>query len=133
MRRSRVSLGLPLLMRELTEQATRGRHYVLRTLFATLLLILGVIYLGDLLASGGNQGSMGSLGNGPSLFNRGILIEAFGILIFLPAMTCGAIAGEKERNTLSVLLTTRREPATIVLEKLLSRLFLILTLMLLAL
>jgi ABC-type transport system involved in multi-copper enzyme maturation permease subunit len=133
MSRSRVSLGLPLLMRELTEQATRGRHYVLRTLFATLLLILGVIYLGDQLASGGNQGSMWSLGNGPNLFNRVILIEAFGILIFLPAMTCGAIAGEKERNTLSVLLTTRLEPATIVLEKLLSRLFLIFTLMLLSL
>ena len=60
-------------------------------------------------------------------------MEAFGILIFLPAMTCGAIAGEKERNTLAVLLTTRLGPATIVLEKLLSRLVLIVSLLLLSL
>jgi ABC-type transport system involved in multi-copper enzyme maturation permease subunit len=133
MKRPRVAIGLPLLMRELAEQASHGRHYVLRTLFATVLLVLGFLYLGDLLAFGGNQGGMWSLGNGPSLFNRVVLLEAFGILIFLPAMTCGAIAGEKERNTLSVLLTTRLGPATIVLEKLLSRLFLILTLMLLSL
>jgi ABC-type transport system involved in multi-copper enzyme maturation permease subunit len=133
MRRPRVSIGLPLLMRELAEQASRGRHYVLRTVFATVLLVLGFLYLGDLLAFGGNQGGMWSLGNGPALFNRVIYIETFGILIFLPAMTCGAIAGEKERNTLSVLLTTRLGPTTIVLEKLLSRLFLIFTLMLLSL
>lgn len=133
MRRPRVSLGLPLLMRELAEQSTRGRHYVLRTLFATVLLLLGYLYVGDLLAFGGNQGGMWSLGNGRALFDRVVMLEALGILIFLPAMTCGAIAGEKERNTLSVLLTTRLGPATIVLEKLLSRLFLILTLLLLSL
>jgi ABC-type transport system involved in multi-copper enzyme maturation permease subunit len=133
MRRPRVSLGLPLLMRELTEQSSRGRHYVLRTLFATVLLLLGYLFLSDLLASGGNQGGMWSLGNGPELFDLVVELEALGILIFLPAMTCGAIAGEKERNTLSVLLTTRLGPATIVLEKLLSRLFLIFTLLLLSL
>jgi hypothetical protein len=58
MRRLRVSLGLPLLMRELAEQSSRGRHYVLRTLFATVLLLLGYLFLSDLLASGGNQGGM---------------------------------------------------------------------------
>ncbi len=133
MRRRRVSLGLPLLMRELSDQSGRARHYLLRTVFATVLLLLGFLYLSDLLARGGNLGGFASLGNGPALFNRIIGLEAFGILIFLPAMTCGAIAGEKERNTLAVLLTTRLGPATIVLEKLLSRLVLIVSLLLLSL
>lgn len=132
MRRRRISLGLPLLMRELSDQAGRARHYVLRTVFATVLLLLGYLYLRELLW-GGNQIGIRSLGNGPALFNRVISLEAFGILIFLPAMTCGAIAGEKERNTLAVLLTTRLGPATIVMEKLLSRLVLVFSLLLMSL
>ncbi len=62
------------------------------------------------------------LGRGPCLSTRVVEPQTFLILIFLPAMTCGAIAGEKERNTLAVLLTTRLGPLTIVLEKLASRL-----------
>jgi ABC-type transport system involved in multi-copper enzyme maturation permease subunit len=120
-------------MRELSDQSGRARHYVLRTAFATVLLLLGFLFLRDLLVAGGNQGSFASLGNGPALFHRVVGLEAFAILLFLPAMTCGAIAGEKERNTLSILLTTRLGPATIVLEKLLSRLVLIWTLLLLSL
>ncbi len=55
------------------------------------------------------------------------------ILLFLPAITCGAIAGEKERNTLAILLTTRLSPFTIVLEKLASRLVVVFMLLLLSL
>jgi ABC-type transport system involved in multi-copper enzyme maturation permease subunit len=120
-------------MRELTDQSGRARHYVLRTTFAAVLLLLGFLYLRYLSAARGTSGSLASLGKGPALFNGVVGLETLGILLLLPAMTCGAIAGEKERNTLSVLLTTRLGPATIVLEKLLSRLVLIWTFLLLSL
>ncbi len=59
--------------------------------------------------------------------------QAILILLFLPAITCGAIAGEKERNTLAILLTTRLSPLTIVLEKLASRLMVVFMILLLSL
>jgi|HubBroStandDraft_6_1064221.scaffolds.fasta_scaffold25881_3 ABC-type transport system involved in multi-copper enzyme maturation permease subunit len=133
MRRRRITLGLPLLMRELSDQASRGRHYVLRTVLATVLMVLGYVFLTGLLNEGNDRGAVGSLGNGPRLFDRIVYLEWFGILLFLPALTCGAIAAEKERNTLSILLTTRLGPITIVLEKLLSRLVVVFSLLLLSL
>src|SRR5579871_6564953 len=99
-RRRTFSLGLPLLARELSEQAAKGRHYLLRTLFATILFLLGYSYLSELLAPGRIFGSFASLGQGRLLFDRIVGLESLGLLIFLPGMTAGAIAGEKERNTL---------------------------------
>jgi hypothetical protein len=127
--RRRRPFGLPLLIRELSDQAGRLRHYVLRTAVATFLSLLGFLYFWDVLADQGPA----SLGTGPILFEGIVGVEACCILIFVPAMTCGAIAGEKERNTLAVLLTTRLSPATIVLEKLLSRLVLVFSPLLLSL
>jgi ABC-type transport system involved in multi-copper enzyme maturation permease subunit len=132
-RRRRAALGLPLLMRDLTKQASRLRHYAFRTMFAAVLLGLGFLYLQGLLAQSGRIGGLAALGSGPELFNSVVAFETCAILIFVPALTCGAIAGEKERNTLSILLTTRLGPSTIVLEKLLSRLVLIFLLLLMSL
>jgi ABC-type transport system involved in multi-copper enzyme maturation permease subunit len=132
-RRRPGSIGLPLLTRDLTKQAGQARHYVFRTAFATVLLTLGFLYLRRLLAEQSALGPLAALGSGPQLFNTVVFLEAFAILVFVPALSCGAIAGEKERNTLSILLTTRLGPATIVVEKLLSRLVLIFSLLLLSL
>ncbi len=131
-RRRRVSLGLPLLTRELTRQSSQVRHYVFRTLLATLLLALGYLYLRGLLTEGGAMGGLAALGSGPWLFNTVVGLELLAIVVFVPALTCGAIAGEKERNTLAILLTTRLGPLTIVLEKLLSRLVVIFSLLFLS-
>jgi ABC-type transport system involved in multi-copper enzyme maturation permease subunit len=132
-RRRRISFDLPLLTRELSDQAGRVGHYVLRSFLATILLLVGFFYLAALINSGDRFRGFTSLGNGPVLFNGILELEFAGILIFVPALTCGAIAGEKERNTLAILLTTSLSPATIVLEKLLSRLFLVFSLLLLSL
>jgi hypothetical protein len=48
-------------------------------------------------------------------------IEWFGLCLFVPAIVSGALAAEKERNTLQLLFLTRLGPWTILLEKLLSR------------
>lgn len=129
-RRRQRSFGLPLLTRDLARQASQARHYVFRTAFATVLLTLGYFYLSGLVAE---QNGLAGLGSGPRLFNTLVALEIVAILVFVPALTCGAIAGEKERNTLAILLTTRLGPMTIVLEKLLSRLVVILSLLLLSL
>jgi ABC-type transport system involved in multi-copper enzyme maturation permease subunit len=132
-RRRQLSFGLPLLARELTRQSSQARHYVFRTILAAVLLAVGYLYLAGLLEAGRALGRMAGLGSGPRLFNTVAGLELLAILVFVPALTCGAIAGEKERNTLAILLTTRLGPVTIVLEKLLSRLVVIFSLLFLSL
>ena len=44
------------------------------------------------------------------------------LLLIVPALTAGSISGERERQTLNLLLTTRMTPADIVLGKLMSSL-----------
>ncbi|MCA9099113.1 MAG: ABC transporter permease subunit, partial [Planctomycetaceae bacterium] len=48
-------------------------------------------------------------------------VTTWGIYLILPAMTCGAIAGERERETWQLLLVTRLGKRTILLEKYFSR------------
>lgn len=45
-------------------------------------------------------------------------IEFVMVLLIVPALTAGSISGERERQTLNLLLTTRMTPADIVLGKL---------------
>jgi hypothetical protein len=132
MKRPRLRFGLPLLSRELAEQASHARHYVLRCLCAIVMFGLCFFALRDLLVADQAAGMM-SLGRGLVLVDSVTRTQAVLILLFLPAITCGAIAGEKERNTLAILLTTRLTPRTIVLEKLASRLVVVFMLLFLSL
>jgi ABC-type transport system involved in multi-copper enzyme maturation permease subunit len=124
--------GLPLLSRELAEQSAHARHYALRCLCAIVIFGIGFVAIRDVLVSDEFSGQM-LLGRGIVLVDWVTSAQAFLILLFLPAMTCGAIAGEKERNTLAILLTTRLGPLTIILEKLASRLVVVFMLLLLSL
>ena len=132
MKKRRLQFGLPLLGRELAEQASHPRHYVLRCLCAIAMFGLCFLSLRDVLVADQAAGMI-SLGRGAVLGHSVIQTQALMILVFLPAITCGAIAGEKERNTLAILLTTRLGPPTIVLEKLASRLVVVFMLLLLSL
>jgi len=125
-------IGLPLLGRELAEQASHARHYVVRCLCAIVMYGLSLAALQNLLVADQTAG-ITTLGRGFVLVDRVIRTQAFIIVLFLPAITCGAIAGEKERNTLPVLLTTRLSPLVIVLEKLASRLVVVFMLLFLSL
>jgi ABC-type transport system involved in multi-copper enzyme maturation permease subunit len=124
--------GLPLLSRELAEQSAHARHYLLRCLCAIVIFGIGFVAIRDVLVADQITGQM-MLGRGAVLVDWVTSAQAFLILLFLPAMTCGAIAGEKERNTLAILLTTRLGPLTIILEKLASRLVVVFMLLLLSL
>ena len=114
-------LGLPLLTKELIEQAARKRTYVVRLVYASLLFLLAFWQFTSILSSNGSN-SLAILGSGTDMFNRVIELQSLGILLFLPALACGAITSEKERDSLTMLLVTRLGPFTILLEKLLGRL-----------
>lgn len=53
-----------------------------------------------------------------SLYIFGASIEFMMLLLIVPALTSGSISGERERQTLNLLLTTRMTPRDIVLGKL---------------
>ena len=113
----RRHLGMPLLAKELTEQAARRRTYVIRFLYAALLFAAGLF----IVYGRGSSGGVARLGQGQEMFFQIDLLQNLAILIVLPATCAGAFAGEKERESLSLLLLTTIPRTMIVLQKLLSR------------
>lgn len=124
--------GLPLLSKELIEMANRRRTYIIRTVYALLFLgCVGFIYMDNLAPLMTNPLAM--LGRGRDIFKAMVSLQFAAIYILLPAITCGVITQEKERNSLGLLLITRLSPATIILEKYLGRLISMLTFLMLGL
>ena len=119
MKDSSSKFGLPLLARELVEQAARKRTYVIRIGYAVTLFILVLMQPQDAISSG--QQGLQALGAGAGVFDRLFSWQLLGVFVIMPIITCSAIAHEKERDTLQLLLVTHLRPATILLEKLLSR------------
>lgn len=125
---------LPLLKRELTELANRKRTYVVR--FVGALVILFYVFLvyqqamNSRLASPFQTSLNPMFGVGGQIFSRITPSLFVAIQILMPALCCASIAHEKESNTLGTLLLTRLSPWTIVLEKFLSRIVPMLTLLL---
>ncbi len=120
---------LPLLRRELTELSSRRRTYVIRFVGAIIVLTAVMLYysyhLAFLQSSGYGVGSGNPnrfFGAGAPIF-KGIVPMLFvSVQLLMPALICGSITIEKERNTIGTLFVTRLSPMTIVLEKLGSRL-----------
>lgn len=128
--------NLPLLRKELVEQAMRKRTYVVRTAYAlTLFLFCGIYLYGEFDRYRASAHLM--LGRGRDMFLILVMIQMAGIYLFLPAMMAGVITQEKQRNALVLLMVTDLRPWEIVLQKLGARLvpmfsFLLLSLPLLA-
>lgn len=129
------SSGLPLLVKELHEQSARPRTFVLRVAYAILLIFMVVMVnwnrLFDLGQGGGAFGS--KLGGGGQLFETIVQLQFGGIYLFLPAIVCGVLTVEKERNTLGLLLITKLGGWTIIFEKFASRIVPMLTFLLISL
>lgn len=131
--RSRISrFTLPLLAKELIEQANRSRLFVVRIAFALLLFGAASFFIVPLVI-GRQFTPVGFLGTGREIFHILVTLQFVGIYLFLPALTCGAITAEKERNTLGLLFLTKLDPWTIIIEKLGSRLIPMLSLLLISL
>lgn len=126
----RVNFGLPLLAKELAEQAARMRTYVVRVVYACSFFVAAYVMFQATFAQAGN--AFGLLGQGGRMFATLAIVQLYSIYLFMPAITSGAITHEKERNCLGLLLLTHLGPLKILLEKLLSRLIPMYTFLLLA-
>jgi ABC-type transport system involved in multi-copper enzyme maturation permease subunit len=110
---------LPLLAKELAEQAARERTYVIRFAYTSLLFVVTcVLFYGNL----SSDGTTSVLGRGRSMFNQLVTLQFGGIYLLLPAMVCSVISSEKEKDSLSLLMLTTLTPWQIVIQKLFGRL-----------
>ena len=121
MTRRPASFGLPLLAKELLEQAARKRTYVVRAAYAVLLFVAAYLFFYETLRTG-VASPLAALGRGREMFAALVLMQFVGVYFFMPAITCGVITQEKERASLQLLFLTRLGPWAILFEKLTSRL-----------
>ncbi len=131
---SRLSLlraPLPLLTKELIEQAARRRTYILRAAYALMIFVFFGFLYADVM--GGVDIDVGSLGRGGEMLGSMVGCQVVGIYVFLPAMMATTITREKEQHSLSLLLTTSLRPWEIVVQKYMGRLVPMLSMLLLSL
>ena len=126
------TLDLPLLRKDLTELAVRRRTYVVRVLYAILLLSVSWWSMATVLGQLDVTNVDGILGSGKQIFRKLMLFQTCGLLLLTPAAVSGSITLEKERNTLGLLFLTRLGPWGILFEKLISRLVPVFTFLLLS-
>ena len=113
----RRHLGMPLLTKELLEQSARKRTYIVRFLYTLAIFAAGLF----IIYGRGSSGGVAQLGRGQEMFEQMSRLQLGAILLVLPATCAGAFAGEKERESLSLLLLTTIPRGMIVLQKFLSR------------
>ncbi len=123
-------LDLPLLRRELVESAKRRRLWIVRGVIAMAQMVFVVFNYDDLT---GSQGGLGAFGGGEEIAAVINTCNMVAVYLLLPLTACAAIAAERERQTLSLLLISRISPARLVLEKFLSSLIPVFTMMTLSL
>lgn len=108
----------PVFMREARVRMRGWRAPGLITLYVALLMGAVMLILAAFFVSGGTPQFSPELGavtySALSMVQLGLLILA------APGLTAGAISGERERQTLDLLLVTRMSPAQVVIGKLLA-------------
>lgn len=124
-------LSFPLLTKELAERAARPRTYWLRVGVA-LLLFGGFWFNNDYVLRQGMIDTAAVLGAGGKMFDVIVMFLFICIAAFVPAMLCGVITHEKERDSLVLLLLTRMRPWQIALQKYVGGLIPALTILFLA-
>ncbi len=120
----------PVFYKEMLLLARRRRHYFLRAaLIASLLAVVSVTL--------SQQNSYMQYGGvvdysyiGVSLFQSFVMFQLFAIVLLVPALTAPVIAAEKDNKTLSLLLMSNLGRYNILLDKLLSRILLVVGLVL---
>jgi ABC-type Na+ efflux pump permease subunit len=113
---------MPLVEKELIELAMARRTYVLRVVYAGMLFLAFYFILRENFHLTVYQASrFGRLGVGEDLFWGTVWLQAVSIYFFMPILMADAIVGEKERRSLDLLLLTRLSEASILWQKLWSR------------
>ena len=112
----------PMFRHERQIVARGRRPFVFRIVLTVMLgLIAGLIGLVLYSAKSGDDTPTRLLYFGRALVIATFVVELLFFSIFVPAHVAGAIAGERQKDTLSLLLLTRLRPVEIVLTKVLAR------------
>jgi ABC-type transport system involved in multi-copper enzyme maturation permease subunit len=122
-----------VVARELIQMSSRRRTYLLRVAYAVALFALATFFYWDEVRLRGNSSTWDLLGTGDRLLEHLASMQILGIWLFLPAMVAPALTVEKERQTLPLLFLTGIGPTMLLVEKLVSRLIPMFSLILLSL
>lgn len=106
------SPSFPLLAKDLLEQSMQRKTYAYRAVFAVALYSGGLWIYQSML----KNGTM-SLGLGADVLTKLVWLQAAVTFAIVPLIACGSLAGEKERNTLELLILTKLSLRGIVVEK----------------
>ncbi len=111
----------PVLSRELKERMRTGRAFVvIGTFLALLILTVYLVYQGST-TTGEIQSDLARQTQlGRDLFEWVLFVMLALVLFFVPGLTAGAIAGERERQTLLPLQVTLLRPRSIFVGKVLA-------------
>ena len=104
----------PILSFSVTRRMRSPKTILIVAAWLAVLLGISVLTMGSLF---GRQANLYNLRSGLTCYAVLLLAQFFLLVLIAPAMTSGAIAGERERQTLELLLVTNTRPLRIVLGK----------------
>ena len=111
----------PVLGREIRERMRTPRAFVALTVFLLLLVLTVFIVYQGTTASGQIQIDLARQTRlGRDLFEWVLFIQAVLILFLVPGLSAGAVAGERERQTLLPLQVTLLRPRNVLIGKILA-------------
>jgi ABC-type transport system involved in multi-copper enzyme maturation permease subunit len=113
------TMRLPILAKDLLERASRRRTYVFRFVYGlSLFIVAGLLFYGNI---GVSAGAGESLGRGANQFAWLMSLQLGVLYVLVPIITAESVAGEKQRDTLALLLVTTLTSRQIVLQKFAAR------------
>lgn len=110
----------PVYQKELRTTARSLRSYIIIFAFNSLLSLFGLFALYFTFEYQQSLGNSVQYSAILEIYTVITGVEFFLLLLVVPAVTAGAISGEKERQTLEILLTTKMSPSSIIRGKLLA-------------
>ena len=117
----------PILSFSATRRMRSFRTMLIVIGYVAALLLIALAFLTPFLK---DTVGMGTLSNGPTCFLALLGAQFILLILIAPAMTSGSIAGERERQTLDLLLVTNTQSFRIVIGKMLES-FVLLSLLIL--
>jgi len=120
----------PVVLKEMRSQMRGERAFIIITVYLILMSILiGLIYLGFASAEDTSPTASIRQGLGKTVFGAVVGLELMMVCFLSPALTSGAIAAERERQTYDLLRTTLLPARSLVFGKLISALSFLLILL----
>lgn len=104
----------PLIVKELRERFRMSRTAWIVGIY---LFVIGAILLGFMYLNEMNRSDSIPLGDGHDFFMAMAYLQYALICFIAPALSAGSVSGERERQTLNILLTTKISPARIIWSK----------------